>query len=291
MINIKWEKVFCHLCGPHALNEPVLNKGEPIVNGQFGYAVHPVICQECGLVYLNPRWSKGDYDIFYREYYDKLYRLEIKPDYGITGVIKNMRIIWERIRGHTPKDIKNILDIGCGSGYGLKYLQEKHPSANIFGIESSLEGCNILQGKKIKAKLITGNFDSNWEAEYPEFFDLIVLRHVVEHMLTPVNAIKKIRSVLKKDGMVYFSTPDMMNPRLKLRDYNDWVQYWFRPVHSHYYCRETLLKTLECANIYPILQGNGMEEIWVLAGLTGDSIVDLKGGFQKQSKLFNHLLG
>jgi hypothetical protein len=39
MNNIKWEKVDCHICKKH--NVEPLN----IVNGQFGFAVHPVICK------------------------------------------------------------------------------------------------------------------------------------------------------------------------------------------------------------------------------------------------------
>lgn len=263
MINIEWEKVECHICCSNNYQTINLNN-LPLVDGQFGYSVHPVIC-ECGLVYLNPRWSKKNYDVFYEFYYDELYRLELKPDYGLAGVIDNMRVIWKRIHNHIDNNLKNILDVGCGSGYGLKYLKDKNPEASIYGIESSPKSCKILQEEN-KAILITKDFDSNWTANFSDKMELIILRHVVEHMLNPVDALKKIRSVLSQDGYIYLATPDMMNPRVKLRDYNYWWEYWFRSVHPYYYCKETLIKTLELAGLYPLACGDCInEEVWCLA--------------------------
>ena len=109
MMNIQWEDVECRICHSSKPPQPISLYGKPLVDGQFGYAVHPVIC-ECGLVYLNPRWSKKNYNIFYENYYDDLYRLEIKPDYGVQGVINNMKVIWQRICDHLSGEVKNILE-------------------------------------------------------------------------------------------------------------------------------------------------------------------------------------
>ena len=105
LINIEWDNVDCHICNDSKNLEPIVMKGEPFVNGQFGYAVHPKICKSCGLTLLSPRWSKKDYDKFYRFHYDKLYRLETKPDYGNPAVLYNIKEIWGRIKKEKLKKI------------------------------------------------------------------------------------------------------------------------------------------------------------------------------------------
>ena len=63
LINIEWDNVKCHICNNDDL-EAISRNGEPLVNGQFGYAIHPKICKGCGLVFLSPRWSRKDYNKF-----------------------------------------------------------------------------------------------------------------------------------------------------------------------------------------------------------------------------------
>jgi len=291
MMDIKWEKVNCHICNKNNSQIIKLN-GEALVDGQFGYSVHPVICKKCGLVYLSPRWSKKDYDVFYEYYYDELYRLETKPDYGIEGVVKNMKTIWDRIEPFVnKKETKNILDVGCGHGYGLKFLKDQIKDSEIFGIESSSECCKTLQSKKVKAKLVTKDFDSNWTEKYKNKFDLVILRHVVEHMLDPVKTLKKLRNILKKDGLIYFATPDMMHPRIKLRDYSKWWEYWFRSVHPYYYSKETLFKTLEMAQLYPYKYSDKInEEVWCLAKKYKTDSFKFLNVYNKQNEVLEELL-
>lgn len=286
MMNIQWTEVDCHICHSKNSSEPIMLHRKPLVDGQFGYSVHPAIC-ECGLVFLNPRWSKKGYNVFYENYYDDLYRLEIKPDYGIEGVIKNMAAIWNRIEEHVKNKVKYILDVGCGYGYGLKYLKEQIPNSSIYGIESSPECCKKLQSKEIGAVLVTTDFDSCWTDKYEGKIDLIILRHAVEHMLDPVKSLKKMKSVLTENGFIYISTPDMMSPRTRLRDYDKWWEYWFRPVHPYYYSKETLMRTLEFAGLYPHKYGEDNEEIWCLMTVDKSNRFEWCNFYKKQKEVLD----
>ncbi|HFQ81519.1 MAG TPA: class I SAM-dependent methyltransferase [Desulfobacterales bacterium] len=262
---IKWEKAACHICGRQA-NEPVTYRGQALISGQFGYEIHPVIC-DCGLIYLNPRWTATTYDTFYQQFYDDLYRLEIKPDYGIEGVVKHMVQVWERAVCQFKKPPLNILDIGCGSGHGLRYLGERIPEAALAGIEASPE-CRRTLRSKIGAEVIDADINGNWPQRCQGRFDFIVMRHVAEHMLAPVVSLRRIREALSPQGLIYIAVPDMMHPRTVLRDYDKWWEYWFRAVHPYYYCRETLFFTLSMAGLTPVSWGEENEEIWVMAAAT-----------------------
>lgn len=288
MMNIQWEEVPCHLCGTRKKPRPLFHQGTPLVNGQFGYAVHPAVCS-CGLVYLSPRWSREDYRIFCRYYYDGYYRLEEKPDYGKAGVTEFMKTVWERIRKHI-KNAKNILDVGCGYGYGLKFLKERLPGSSIFGIESSPRCRRSMKSKAVGATLVASDFDSDWAGKWEHSFDLIIMRHVVEHMLFPLESLKKLHRVLNTGGMIYISTPDMMSPRIELRDYEHWWEYWFRPVHPYYYSQETLSRTLEKAGLYAHDAGREDAEIWGLFSPVKKSRAQEAGIYARQMAVLETLL-
>lgn len=257
---ISWERAVCHLCGAEEGFEPVRLGGEPLTSGQFGYRVHPVVCR-CGLVFLNPRWTPRTYNLFYTEHYDELYRLEIKPDYGVKGVIDNMAVVWSRSGPCLPNSPGRILDVGCGSGYGLKFLAEQNPGAEIHGIEASPECVRILVDE-VGANLIDVDVDGPWAERYEGFFDFIVMRHVMEHFLDPVSSLGRVRRALKPGGLLYIAVPDMLNPRTELRDYDRWWEYHFRAVHPYYYCRDTALATLALAGLEPVAEGEENEEYW-----------------------------
>lgn len=59
------EKIVCPICNKND-EKIIAKKVKPKIRQNV------VICKTCGLVYLNPRWTKDRYDQYYsREYYDK----------------------------------------------------------------------------------------------------------------------------------------------------------------------------------------------------------------------------
>jgi SAM-dependent methyltransferase len=198
--DIVWEEVSCPFCGGNY--SPVLLNKEPLQSGQFDYKVHPVIC-ECGLVYLNPRWSSETYSKFYTEYYDELYRLDDKEDYGVEGIMLHMKEVHSRCCDLCNfYKIKSIIDIGSGSGYGFDFLREK-TSADFFAIESSPESQKKLELNSVK--VVDSSIEGDWSIKYESFFDLCIMRHVVEHLLNPIELLTKIRNTLSDSGYIYCS--------------------------------------------------------------------------------------
>lgn len=286
----EWESVSCHLCGRgQAEASPVTVHGRPLTQGQFGYEVHPLLCP-CGLIYLNPRWTAASYGDFYSHHYDALYRLETKPDYGQAGVRQHMRQVWERVKSRVAhQTITSVLDAGCGSGYGLQYLKEERPDLALFGIEASPECCRILQDE-VGATLLDSDIDGPWLTAHQGRFDLIILRHVVEHFLTPPTTLALLRTTLSPTGLLYIAVPDMMHPRTVLRDYQQWWEYWFRAVHPYYYSRQTLFATLDQAGLGPLAFGEEGEEVWCLAEATTHPWPAEADLFAAQSGLLKQLL-
>ena len=261
----KFETAYSHLDPLSAITKQVLLHKEPLTIGQFGQELHPVIYPS-GLVMLNPRWTAETYNLFYEKYYDALYDLALKADYGQEGVVRNMKEVWSRVTKKVDIDtlsINSILDAGCGPGYGLEYLKGLMPEINLYGIEASPDARLILENN-VGAKVLDSDIDGDWHADYDNEFDIIILLHVVEHMLDPIKSLSNLKKTLSSQGFMYIAVPDMMHPRTILRDYNNWWEYWFRSVHAYYYSKETLFATLLLAGLEPVFFGEENEEVWCI---------------------------
>ncbi len=93
-----------------------------------------------------------------------------------------------------------IIDVGCGLGFLLSALDpkwEKH------GVEVSKLAAE--QAKKW-GKIFVGNLN---KANHPsEYFDVVVLYHVIEHIDNPFDIINEIKRILKPKGKLILGTPD-----------------------------------------------------------------------------------
>jgi len=70
MTDYDFEIVDCNVCGENN-TEQISSKGK------FGLPANVVLCKNCGLGYLNPRWNSEAYINFYSNNYDDLYRPDI----------------------------------------------------------------------------------------------------------------------------------------------------------------------------------------------------------------------
>jgi 2-polyprenyl-3-methyl-5-hydroxy-6-metoxy-1,4-benzoquinol methylase len=109
------------------------------------------------------------------------------------------------------KNIKNILDVGCGYGLLSKQLKRSYPKLNFYGIECAKEASqssrkilkllrsNIEDIKVIKRKLKT------------QKFDVIIFSDVLEHLYDPVGIVKSYQSFLKQNGTIVVTVPNIAN--------------------------------------------------------------------------------
>ena len=96
--------------------------------------------------------------------------------------------------------------------------------------------------------------------------------------------------------MIYLAVPDMLHPRIKLRDYDEWTNYWFRVVHPYYYNRYTLGKIL-IENGFDIIDYSEENcELWMIIGLSThinknkEFKIDMSEISEKQIDVFDRYL-
>lgn len=119
----------------------------------------------------------------------------------------NAKVIYNRVRKHSNfSDIKSILDIGAGKGNILNYINKiTNFEKKLFAIEPSIE-CN-LKLKNTNIKVIGSSFN-DFDYRYLGKIDLIISRHVFEHLYNPMEAMQKITFFLKENGILYISVPN-----------------------------------------------------------------------------------
>lgn len=250
-----YEHVSCILCGT-SQTRSVARKG------QFGWDTYVSICTNCGLVYLDPRWTKADYNQFYATEYDQYYRFD--ESQASEKERRKAVAVWKRLVRHTPAAFKSALDIGCGLGYCLQYIQEQAPGLAIAGIEPS-DSCADHFVHQIGGELVARDVEQDWQEANRERFDLVIFRHVLEHLLDPVAVLRKVSQSMAPGGVLYIAVPDMFHPDGSLFD------FWFRCVHTYYYSKVTLSRIARRAGLQPITIQEESSELW---GIFQKGLVD-----------------
>jgi len=210
------------------------------------------MCLTCGLVKLNPRWSEAKYQKFYAKKYDRFYR---DPDksaeelFAIDLEAKGKRM-GERLKDIPLPAAVKMLDIGAGTGFAFFSLP---PAVEVkaHAVEASPKCVPFLKSKGVA---IVGD---DFSADFGNGYDLIVARHVLEHVLDPRSFLSKIKNSLNKDGLLYLAVPNAMF------FYQDKADSFFRHIHTYYFNLKTLLLICRMAGFQP-LQANAGNELWAI---------------------------
>jgi len=250
----QFEEISCAICG--ADNTQEISK-----KGQFSLPINLVLCKDCGLGYLNPRWNADSYLNFYKNEYDRYYRSELTSDFKLSPKANNPILSRLAKWNLLPDSINNLLDIGSGAGQNLIDFKQQYSSLNLFAIEPSLDSHKHLSS--INAKVISGDVDSDWAAGEDQKYDFVIMRHVLEHFLDPVAVMKKVQKVLAPDGLLYLAVPNNLKPSKNLES------RWFRVVHTYYFNKSSLYNLFALAQLEILEVGEGdvfnQQEIFLVA--------------------------
>ena len=240
----KFEEIECAVCNSK-------NRFEVSKKGRHNIPLNLVLCKDCGLGYLSPRWNAESYFNFYSSEYDSYYRPSLISEINTKDPINNPIINRFRINNLLPVDFDNVLDIGSGAGENLLNVKKLFPHAELFAIEPSEDSQKHLNENGIS--VISNDANSDWEKGNEGKYSLIILRHVLEHFLHPVEVLKKIQASLSNDGLLYIAVPNNLKPTKNLES------KWFRVVHTYYFNKYSLKNILHKSGLEPILIQEGDE--------------------------------
>jgi glycosyltransferase involved in cell wall biosynthesis/ubiquinone/menaquinone biosynthesis C-methylase UbiE/Flp pilus assembly protein TadD len=107
---------------------------------------------------------------------------------------------------HVPKNARRILDCGCGSGEFGRALKSRG-AAEVVGVEM-VEGA-WERARKVLDRALLGNIETI-ELPFDEgYFDCACFNDVLEHLVDPAAALRKVARVLAPGGVVVMSIPNV----------------------------------------------------------------------------------
>jgi len=133
-----------------------------------------------------------------------------------------------------------ILDIGCGRAWMLAKL--KQLGWECYGTEWSETLVNLHRQNGLQVFREIDLRDCHFADQY---FDVVTLWHVFEHIYNPSEILAEIRRVIKPGGLIVLATPDFGGLSARLAR-----QSWFAldvPRHLYHYSHKTLPDMLEAA--------------------------------------------
>jgi SAM-dependent methyltransferase len=138
-----------------------------------------------------------------------------------------------------------VLEIGCGMGHLLTWLTDRY---HVFGCD--INPWALLQAKQNvpQGQFILLSADELFA--FPEAaFDIVIAKHVVEHLSQPERAISEMGRVLKAGGLLVLATPNLSSP-MRMHKKTNWIGYT-DPTHISLKPPEEWLASLHHSGLQP----------------------------------------
>ena len=238
-----WEHVTCDVCGGRG--QPVFDLPHPDAPGGFSQVL---ACPGCDLKYLSPRPA---YEAMSRYYTDDSNafvgrRRSIWKQVG-WNLLRDLRIPYFDVN---PRPVGEVLDVGCGYGDILLYLQTR--GARCIGVDADARavarareyGLDVRLGRLEQQRFSTASFDT------------VVLCHSLEHMHAPRALLAEVRRVVKPHGIVHIAVPSADSPAFGPA----WRHLSF-PLHLFHFTPASLEHCVRSVDLVPVCSATRREII------------------------------
>ena len=179
-------------------------------------------CLNCGFVFSERIPTHRELEEHYKGY--------SRDDYLSPLTIKRYNELLDYFESY--RKTNNLLDVGCGMGYFL--VEAKKRGWNVFGTEFTDTAIKICKQKDISMK--KGVFNpKNYKTKA---FDIITSFEVIEHINNPLFEVANYYEALRKNGMLYITTPNFNSLlRYRMQENYNVITY---PEHLSYYTPKTI---------------------------------------------------
>ena len=196
-----------------------------------------VRCNNCGLLYANPRPAVRKLITNYINMVDTCYvDEEVGRRLSAKAILSQLRKM--KVKGR-------LLDIGCATGFLLD--EARKDGWEVHGVELSSWAVDYIKNKLSIDTIFHGVLKN---ANYPgNYFDVVILKDAIEHLTDPKGILIEIRRILKPNGILCVNTPNIdsfVSKALKAR-------WWgIKQAHLYYFSRKTLCRMLDISGFLPV---------------------------------------
>ena len=293
-LNAGMESVRCDLCRSDQSDVVVMQRDLLLEVTKDEFTI--VRCRHCGLIYLNPRPSAELLSSYYPPVYYPPVQAKPRPEFQkqakrLSAQIKRwvledyygypssttgkqwQRVLrkillwpdkaWRELKGRHPLPWTGegkVLDVGCGAGGNLKTLRDQ--GWDPYGIEIS-EVAAAHARELVTPNIHTGTLES---APFPpRSFDVVLMSHSLEHLPSPVDALKRIHGLLKDNGLLAVSVPNVQSWEFAL-----FGKWWFPldpPRHLYHFGPSSLTQAALKAGFEVQLVRTAVSAVFWMASL------------------------
>ena len=191
-------------------------------------------CRKCGFIFA----TVDEFDArktYNQEYFSgKVYRDYVREGPAREKIFtEKLKLVAQYLPAHG-----RVLDVGCATGIFLKVIRDMGYEA--YGVEVSDYAARHAR-EAMNLEVFNGELS---EAHFPsEFFQLVTMWDVLEHLPDFLNVLKECRRVLAKDGILIIETLNAGS--LSARLLGRWWPLYAPPYHVSYFTRDSLATALE----------------------------------------------
>lgn len=199
----------------------------------------------CGFVYSAKQPTAKTLDDFYRS--GPAMDTWVEHKKGVEESTREGEKYWTAFSSvPNPKQIRSVLDVGCGHGGFLDRLSGWIPDAELVGIDTH-SGSLVTAARRVpKAKFHVEQLESDAPIDHLGKFDLVAIMGVLEHVKNPVRLLRKYSSLLNQNGNILVCVPNIESDAVRVMGKR---AYTFCPQHLWYFSPETLMKTFLLAGL------------------------------------------
>jgi len=194
---------YCVGCGDRC--HTVVARGTDYQYGTTDQSFHWCRCNQCGHFYINPIPTEAALSLIYPDDLKNYGDFDIRPSlaFRIKAMLDGRRL--RRLSRHLKPGAR-LLDVGCAAGMLLDVAKRYCPNIHVYeGLEISEAAAARAKQKGYKVYIATIE-----AAELPaNYYDLIIMQQVIEHVHDPIAVLVKLRSSLRNGGQLIMETPNL----------------------------------------------------------------------------------
>lgn len=160
--------------------------------GRFCVAAHGAFAHRNG---ITAAYGMRDTELFFRKY-------GVRYPYSFIPRMDLLQMM------DVQKPELSVLEVGCACGATLLAVRNRNPNAELCGIEFDEQAAAFARRFAVVEAL---DVETLHKPLWHEKFDCIILGDVIEHLRDPWRAMKNLAALLKPNGHVVVSIPNVMH--------------------------------------------------------------------------------
>jgi 2-polyprenyl-3-methyl-5-hydroxy-6-metoxy-1,4-benzoquinol methylase len=237
-----FENVRCPICVNQTARDTIAKQD------RYGL-YHPVaVCRNCGLLQVTPRMDQQSYTEFYRKEYRLLYDGDSNWEQAqFNSQYDRARAVDDYLHSYIdgPQSENVVLDVGAGPGGMAAYFTEQGHPVRACDLDASAVEFGRSQGVRMQQTSIK-NLDLDIMP------DVVLLSHIVEHFLQPVEQLELLREYGHPETVYFIEVPGVKSIRSDASYYDGEFRKHLQNAHTYYFTIRTLNHLLSKAGFETI---------------------------------------